>query len=58
MFQKLNVVIHKRSYLEGNTQPLDEVEASLDEQIAMINLQLGQLKNQKLHDFGNCQFKT
>ena len=49
----MNVVIHKRSYLEGKAQPLDDIEASLDEQIALINLQLGQLRNQKLQDIGN-----
>ena len=39
--------------MEGKAQPIDDIEANLDEQIALINLQLGQLKNQKLQEVGN-----
>ena len=47
------MLIHKKEILEENSQPMDEKENLLNEQIAMVTLQLGQLKSQRPSDYGN-----
>ena len=47
------MIIHKKEILEENSQPMDEKENLLNEQIAMVTLQLGQLQSQRPSDYGN-----